>query len=411
MKAQQILEIRARASEFQALRSLGQLKQKQGAGHSALGQPPGGTTRIAARLYDIEQLQFPLTASEFNTKLSANKRIFATDSEDECPGRQMNLAKGATVEAPFLAMAFGVLGTSGSYGFALPGIMVAKGAEGGADPTPCNSGCAAPGQHNAVYLHDLKTQLFLENFFQAYRVSMYFQRHFQIFEEAAHVMGLTGATLEFVGASGDVQTSVIEFIRETNDIMLAKGCDLQFLPQNAVDTDGGSECLPAPTASLLKGSVNIRGVSNRCYPMPVPLLWLPGMTLDARFVGVEGDCCYRAAMERDSVLDCAADPTKPSSTFANALACGVGDAGSYTVPGGCVSLGGVLAGYDVVPACCLEYLAGITQGTVLEQIYLTHGVGAYLAGKVLDGSMRSGLAGLPEGVVKASERFLGGVKL
>jgi hypothetical protein len=383
MSRTQMIEIRAKASEFQAIRTL---KQAQ------LGQA-SGTRRIPARLYDIEQLQFPLTTSEFNTKLSANKRIFATDLEEECPGRQMNLSKGATVDAPFLAMAFGVLGTAGSYGFALPGIMVTKGAEGGADPTPCNSGCAGADQHNAVYVHDLKNQLFLENF-----------------EEAAHVMGLTGATLEFVGA-GTAMTSVNEFIRETNDVMLSKECDLQFIPQNAIDTDTGSECLPAPTASVIKGSVNVRGVSNRCYPLPTPLLWLPGMTLDARFVGVEGDCCYRAAMARDSVLDCASDPLTPSSTFSNTLACGVGEAGSYTVPGGCVSIGGVLAGYDVVAACCLEYLSAVQMGTALEQIYLTNGVGAYLAGKLLDGSMRQSLGGLPEEVKKSAERFLGGVKI
>lgn len=404
-KPQKIQQVSAFAHQFLELRTLRQ----------AQAQTPKGTTKLTARLYDIEQLQLPLTLSEFNTKLSANKRIFLVDSEDECPGRQMNLAKGATVEAPFLMMGFGVMGTAGSAGFSLPGIMVTKGADGGADPTPCNAGCAGAGQHNAVYSHDLKGQLILENFFQSYRVQMYIARHFQIFEEAAHIMGLTGATLEYIGA-GQAQISVMEFIRETNDVLISKSCDLQFIPQNAVDTGDGSECLPAPTASLLKGSVHIRGISNQCYRLPFPILWLPGMTLDARFVNVEGDCCYRAAMQRDAVLDCGVDPTTPSSTFSNTLACGVGDAGAYTVPGGCLSIGGVLAGYDIVPAACLEYLSGIMSGTPMEQLYMTQGVGAFLAGKLLDGSMRNSLAGLPEESYKAIkekrvERFLGGVKL
>ncbi len=369
-----------------------------------LGQIMSGRSDLrllTARLYDIEQFQLPLTRAEFNAKFPGQKQVFVLNPDEDCPGRQTNLARGATVETPFLMMGFGILATGEGQGFALPGVMKNNPASG-TPATPCVTGCTSESdEHNAVLAWGYPTWNIIEKFFQAYRVSMFIGRHFQLFEEAAHVMGLVGATMEFIGA-GETLISAMPFVRDTNDVLVAKDCGKQFIPQNAL---AGSECAPAPTAEALWGSMHTRGISNRCYPLPFPILWLPGMTIDVRFVQVEGDCCFKPAMERDAVLDCAA-PTLPSALYADTLDCGVGNAGVFTVPGGCFTLGAVLAGYDITPAACVEYIAAITSvpGTALEALYQQVGIGAYLTGKLM--ANKNALAGLPEETRKNFEQFM-----
>lgn len=393
--------IKVPAGEFSQIEP----SHKQGTlgGGGVLGQIMAGKTpytKLTARLYDIEQYQLPLTQAEFNAKFPGMKRVFVLNPDDDCPGRQTNLARGATVETPFLMLGFGVMATTEGQGFALPGVMVNIG-DGGA--TPCVTGCTtALDEHNAVLAWGYPTWNIVEKFFQAYRVSMFIGRHFQIFEEAAHIMGLVGATMEFVGA-GHSLISTTPFTRDTNDVILAKfpDCGRQFLPQNSA---AGSECIPAPTAEAMWGSQHTRGLSNRCYPLPFPILWLPGMTIDVRFVSVEGDCCFRPAMQRDAVLDCA-NPTLPSASFTDALACGAGNAGVYTIPGGCFTLGAVLAGYDITPSACVEYIAAVqTAGGALETLYTQVGIGSYLSGKLMGN--RRALDGIPEDKLEAFKAFM-----
>jgi len=370
-----------------------------------LGQIMAGKSplsRLTARLYDIAQYQLPMTPEEFDAAFPGEIRLFTLDQPQACPGRQTNLSRGTTVETPFLMMGFGILATAEGQGFALTGVMKNVVASGG--PTPCVTGCTgALDEHNAVLAWGYPTWNIIEKFFQAYRVSMFIGRHFQIFEEAAHVMGLVGATMEFVG-SGNSLISTTPFNRDVNDVLVAKGCNKQFIPQN---TAAGSECMPAPTAEAMWGSQHTKGISNRCYPLPFPILWLPGMTIDVRFTRVEGDCCFFPAMRRDAVLDCAS-PTLPSSQFTDTLECGSGNAGIYTVPGGCFTIGAVLAGYDLVPAACVEYLAGVTSGSALEMLYQQVGIGSYLTSKLI--ANRGALNGLPEDVKKQFDNLLASAK-
>lgn len=398
---QEVIKILASAGDFTAL--MPSHEDTRG----TLGQIMAGKSPLAkltARLYDNEQFQLPLTPNEFNAKFPGTKRVFLIENDEECPGRQTNLSKGATVESPFLMNGFGILGTAEGQGFALPGVMKNNPEPATSPNTPCVTGCSEDlTEHNAVLAWGYPTWNIIEKFFQAYRVQMYIGRHFQIFEEAAHVMGLVGATMEFIGA-GHSMISVMGFVRDTNDVLVAKECGKQFIPQNATT---GSDCVPAPTADVIWGSQHTRGISNRCYPLPFPILWLPGMTLDVRFVQVEGDCCFLPAMRRDAVLDCA-NPTKPSSLYADPLACGVGNSAVFTVPGGCFTLGAVLAGWDITPLACIEYLAGVLPGTALELMYQNVGVGSYLASKLLNPANRNQLGGIPDELMEKIQRFTGG---
>ncbi len=390
-----IRNLKASGRDFTKLNTIGQL-----------GQMPL-TRLLKANLYDVEQVQLPMTQAEFNSKFPGTKKVFDLQGDNSCPGRQTNAGTGMTVEAPFLLTGVALIAIAEAQGFALPGVVVNTPAV--PEATPCITGCVsdcagALGERNGVLAWGYPGWNIISKFFQAYRAQMYIGRHFQIFDEAAFDIGLAATTSEFVGAS-DSLISAMPFVREVNDQMAAKAMGKAFIPPNVAVGANGSECIGAPTAGVTWGATHTPGVANRIYQICTPLLWLPGMTLDLQLVEVENDCCFRSAIERDGVLD-PDNPVRPSAAFTEELACGVGCAGTYTVPGGCISIGMVLTGYDVTAAACVEYLSSIPTASALEGLYADVGVGA-ISALLTNPMLRGQLNGVPEEAIKnAMGRFV-----
>ena len=383
--------IKAGPREFTKIQTLGQIDKMP------------LTRLLKANLYDVEQVQLPMTTEEFNTKFPGTKKVFDLLSDTPCPGRQTNAGTGMTVEAPFLLTGVGLLAIGEGYGFTLPGIVVDKPAV--PEAIPCTSGCVsdcASGDRNAALAYGYPTWSILQKFFQAYRAQMYIGRHFQLFDEAAFDIGLAATTPEFVGAS-DSLISAMNYVREVNDQMDSKGMDKVFIPPNVAVGTNGTECIGAPTAGVTWGATHTPGVANRLYQLCMPVLWLPGMTLDLRLTEVENDCCFRSAMQRDGVLD-PDSPTKPSAAFTEELECGVGCGSVFTVPGGCFSLGMVLTGYDITLAACVEYLTTVPGGGAMEELYQNLGVGA-VAALINNPGLKNYLGEMPSEQADSLRRF------
>lgn len=384
--------IKAGPREFTKIHTLGQIDKMS------------LTRLLKANLYDVEQVQLPMTVSEFNNKFPGTKKVFDLLSDTPCPGRQTNAGTGMTVEAPFLLTGVGLLAIGEGYGFTLPGIVVDKPDAPAA--IPCTSGCVsdcASGDRNAALAYGYPTWSILQKFFQAYRAQMYIGRHFQLFDEAAFDIGLAATTPEFVGAS-DSLISAMPYVRETNDQMDAKGMDKVFIPPNTAIGANGTESIGAPTAGVTWGATHTPGVANRLYQLNMPVLWLPGMTLDLRLVEVENDCCFRSAMQRDGVLD-PDNPTKPSAAFTEELVCGVGCGSVFTVPGGCFSIGMVLTGYDITLSACVEYLTTVPEGGAMEELYQNLGVGA-VAALINNPGLKDFLGSMPTEEAQSLRRFV-----
>lgn len=366
---------------------------------------------LRVNLFDIQNRAFPLTPAEFAADNPPTKKIFSLD-DGSVAGRSTNLSLGATVDAPTLVCAVGILAVAEGFGLSVPGIMVDT--PTALEDTPCSDGCANTGQDNAVFEFGQGGWNYIEKFFSLNRVQLYVCRHYQIFDEWARDLGLAAVTNEFVGA-GHALKSIMPLVRDVNDVMTAKGIGKQFIPQNVVsDGAGGSECIGAPTAEVLWGAQRTPGVANRMFPLSFPLLVVPGMPLQINFSQTEGDDCSLDAMRRDSVLDETAGAVKPSAAFNDALACGVGDSSVWTVHGGCISLGLVLASYDVSPVFCLQYLDQLAQmsNATVEGIYRNANVAAYLGGLMANPQVRAQqLAGVPEEQVNEMMKNISGAFL
>lgn len=346
---------------------------------------------LRVNLFDVQNRTFPLTTAEFNDDNGANKNMFSLKEGLIAAGHSTNLSMGATVDAPTLICGVGILAVTEGFGLAVPGIMVDTPEV--AEDTPCSDGCANTGQDNAVFEWGQGGWNYVEKFFSLNRVQMYVCRHYQIFDEWARDLGLAAVTNEYIGA-GHALKSIMPLVRDTNDVMTAKGIGKQFIPQNVVsDGASGSECIGAPTAEVLWGAQRTPGVANRIFPLSFPLLIVPGMPLQINFAQTEGDECSLDAMRRDSVLDETAGAVKPSAAFNAALACDVGNADVWTVHGGCISLGLVLASYDVSPVFCLQYLDQMAQmaglgNPALDGIYRNPNVASYLGGLMANQQVR-----------------------
>lgn len=365
---------------------------------------------LTVNLFDVQNRTMPLTPAEFDADFQPVKKMFSLD-DGSVQGRSTNLSLGATVDAPTLICGIGILAVTEGFGLAVPGVMVDT-PEALAD-TPCNTGCAGTGQENAVFEWGQGGWNGIEKFFTGHRVQMYVCRHYQLFDEWARDLGLAAVTNEFIGA-GHALKSVMPLIRDTNDVMTAKGITKQFIPQNVVsDGASGSECIGSPTAEVLWGAQRTPGVANRIFPLSFPLLVIPGMPLQINFTQTDGDDCSLEAMRRDMTLDQTAGATKPSAAFNDALACGVGNSSVWTVNGGCYSLGLVLASYDVSPVFCLQYLDQMAQqaNATIDGIYRNSNVASYLGGLMANPTVRAQqLAGVPddelERMMKSAGRFL-----
>lgn len=346
-------------------------------------------------LYDVLNKTLPLTQTEFDTDFPAIKAVFS--DEPDLGDRCTNLSFGASVDCPTVLTGIGVLAVGEGYGFGVPGIMVPTPAAPG-DPTPCNDGCPDAGQAAAVFEWGQPTWEFLEGFFSSTRVEAYLCRSFKFVDEWARDMGLTIGTNQFGGA-GHAVRGVMNQVRATNDALLAKGCDYQFLPQNAVNTDNTYECFGAPTAETIWGHPCIPSVAGKLFRLPFPILLIPGVPLNFRFVRTCDDCAVDA-MKRAAVLDCAAGAVKPSASFDSALACtAAGDAAVWTVPGGCFQLGMVLATYEVSSCFCLQYYNEvISSGNKMlgEMLLGNPNVVSYIGGLRNEPRQLSGLGGLSD---------------
>lgn len=356
-KQQRNEKITLGAGDFRKLDNL--LSQDGGAANPAL-------KLLTANLYQQQIISLPLGQADFDELFPCNKSVFAQTQS----GVITNIADDATIDCSFLLTGVGILVTVPSKNYTLPGIMVPKGT--GVEDTPCNPGCTtSSGQYNAALAYGYPARVAVENFMAGYRVQMYLCRRFQVFDEAARDMGLVTTLAEFQG-TGSSLISAMPDVAKTNDTLIARGCNLQFLPQNAVSGATGSECFGAPTANVAWGATRMLGVMQKFYRLNSPVLYTQGMKLDFRFICEEGDTCFHDEMQRNLVIDWD-NPTKPSSTFAAALACGVGSSAVFTVPGGCFSIGLVLAGYDITDSAVMQYYGGLDPNSPLGQAYRASG--------------------------------------
>lgn len=378
------------ANEFRKLETL--------AGPGGLGQDTNPALKLlVANLYRQQVVNLPLTQNDFDDLFPCNKSVFSNTS----PSVVTNIADDATIDCSFLLTGVGLMVSLPSRSYTLPGIVVPAVTDP-TTPTPCNSGCtSADDQRNASLAFGYSARMLIEAFMASTRVQMYLCRRFQVFDEAARDMGLVTTLAEFQGASSSLYAPMRD-VAKVNDTLVANDCPWQFIPQNAVASDSGSECLGAPTAAVTYGSTRMLGVMQKFYRLGTPVLYTQGMKLDFRFTCEDGAECFRNDMQSSAVLDCAT-PTKPSALFAETLACGVGSAGVYEIPAGCFSIGLVLAGYDITDAAVLQYYGGLEPNSPVGQALRASGSGGQIMGILAaNPELRRSLGGLPN-----LEQFMG----
>lgn len=356
--------------------------------------------KLHAYYYFVEQLQFPLTPTEFDTKFAGSIPLFV-DNIAPCPGRQTNASFAAGTNEPFVVLGVGVVAIGKGFGFALPGRMVT--APTSTSCVPVVEGCPSGTDRDAVLDYGASHWRFIEAFFNAYRLQMAVWRRYLVVDESLFDVGMVPDSPEFVGA-GHALINAAPFVREVNDVLSSKGCGQRFLPQN----HAGTECLGAPTAEVIYGHNAIRGVGNRIFCLNQPIVYLPGMRFDIQFTRVADDCCFLDDMSRASVLDCG-NPTLPDANWNDTFCSSSGFPGTYNVPGGCISLGVVLTGYALTPQACLDYLLNLLPGSV--QYSMTAGtpyLGDLQRRIMADEQLRSMVGGLPEEKRNAFTKMLSG---
>ncbi len=359
--------------------------------------------KLRTYYYHVQQIQLPMTPDEFNAKFAASIPLFVQDV-GPCPGTQTNATFAAGTNEPFVVLGVGVVAIGKGFGFSLPGRMVPQPTAGTTgNCVPVVEGCPAAGQHDAVLDYGGAGWRGIEAFFNAFRLQMAVWRRYLVLDESLFDVGMVPDSPEFVGA-GHALISASPYVREVNDVLSDKGCNLRFLPQN----HAGTECLGAPTAEVIYGHNAIRGVGNRIFCLNQPIIYLPGMRFDVQFQRVENDCCFLEDMRRAFVLDCA-NPTLPDAQYGDTFCSASGFPGVYTVPGGCISLGVVLTGYALTPAACLDYLINLVPGSIQTQmIQGTPFVNDIFRAAERDDSLRKMLSGLPADQVQKTKNMLSG---
>lgn len=350
-----------------------------------------GWARIPTYYYDVSQHTFPLTKAQFDQSFGATIKVFNLDQDSASPGRQTNAATGSGINEPFLALGVGVVAIGNGIGFSSTGELVDSDAiVGNGGQVPAFNGAVAFGAdetaRNAALWYGASTWDFLENFFQAYRLQVLAARRWLLVDEALFDIGMTPTPPEFVGASNS-NIPTMPFIREVNEVLARNGSGKQFLPQNVA----GEGPVPAETAGVTYGSPRIVGLANRLYCFNQPILMLPGMTFDTKFVGVENDRVYKPSMFRDSVLDLSAIGPSPLVTD-DTIDGNFGYSTTFTVPGGTLSLGLVFKGYSLHPSAVVDYVQNyLSPGSA--QLSMMAG-NPYLAGLAGQGVRGGNLAGL-----------------
>ncbi len=356
-------------------------------------------SKLRAYYYFVEQLQFPLTPAEFSSKFASSIPLFV-DNASSCPGRQTNASFAAGTNEPFVVLGVGVVAIGKGFAFSLPGRMVAAPASG--DSVPTVEGCPSTGQRDAVLDYGGSHWRFIEAFFNAYRLQMAVWRRYLVVDESLFDVGMVGDAPEFIG-SGNALINAAPFVRETNDVLASKGCDLRFLPEN----HAGTQCIGAPTADVMYGHNAIRGIGNRIFCLNQPVVYLPGMRFDLQFTAVENDCVFLPDMERASVLECGS-PTLPDANYEDRYVNASGFPGVYNVPGGALSLGVVLSGYALTPTACLDYMLSVSPGSIQAQMLAGNPFGNELVRKAAnDPALRQVLAGHKEEARNHFQQMLG----
>jgi hypothetical protein len=360
----------ASPGDFMSLGSIGKLGQM-------LGQ--ANQFKIPTYYYDWTCFDLPLTDAEFDAEFSSTRAVFdcGPDSNVNC-GRQTNALCGSGVGAPFVATGICIYAIGEGRSFAIHGATVpAPTAAGSSAPelqsvaltTPGNLQgvvdiAASPGgvgAESATLWWGGPTHLFIEKYFQAFRLNVLMNRRFLFVDENLNDVGMCPNIPAFQGASSS-QISTQPFIRAVNDTMNEKSMDRIFLTANAGPA-GSPDCLPPPIAGVTYGHLEIQHLANRIYCFPQPLLFLPGMRFDIQFVPIEDAACFRA-LRSAVTFNCqtlAENLGSSVSGVAAAASCGT----SCTVPGGRICLGVILKGYELWPSACIEYMQQyVSQGSV-----------------------------------------------
>lgn len=366
---------------------------------NTLGQTTG--TSIARQpdvLSETIQYQLPLTVEEFDTGFGGVIPIFAPDQAEDCPGRTVTpllIQGGMEVEDFFVITGISLVAFGEPKAFTINGGIMARPAV--ETPTPCFDGCpvAAPAAGDVTSQASLywggPTWQFLHNFMNAYRFRWLIKRY-EFVNVLAGELGISnsGATFEGAGCS---QVPAMPYIQQVNAAMASKDLPNIFIPQNSAGVD--ADCVGAPTADVVYGNIGLNGGWGRSFCLPTPLVFAPGMKLRASFERVENDCCYYEAMRKNAVIS--PDDTGLPDEILTAGTC---EAASFTLPGGCFTIGVRMHGYSITDDCCFNMITG-GNGLNFQAGSPAHAVlkgNAAINALIMRKTGGRGLAGVPEHV-------------
>lgn len=345
-------------------------------------------------IYELKQYKFPLTDAEFDAEFGETIPVFAQNQDPECPGRQISpllLDGGFEIDDFFWLTGISLAAFGEPKSFAINGGLI-----NGVAPAviPCFDGCppdeGEPSTMAALYWGG-PTWQFLYNFLNAYRFRWLIKRY-EFLNVSASTLGITHMGPEFIGA-GSSQVPAMPYIQQVNAAMAEKEIALAFIPQNSAGED--LDCVGVPTADVVYGAPRLGGAMNRPFCLTNPMLLAPGMHLKMAFEAADGDCCYRDAMRKNATIG--TDPFPYEA--ATSATC---EAGAFTIPGGCVTLGVILQGYVMNDDACWEALTrnqAFVAGSPMHNILKGN---AAITNLIQRRVGRAGaLAGVPESVQKS----------
>lgn len=389
MAKQIALPINQSQLEFSRINSLGQARDVSVSRHEDV-------------IYELKQYKFPLTDAEFDSEFGETIPVFAQNQEPECPGRQISpllLDGGFEIDDFFWLTGISLAAFGEPKSFTINGGLI-----NGTPPTavPCFDGCP-PADGEPTTLGSLywggPTWQFLYNFLNAYRFRWLIKRY-EFLNVSASTLGITHMGPQFIGA-GSSQVPAMPYIQQVNAAMASKSIDLRFIPQNVAGVDPDDVCVGSPTADVVYGAPQLSGSMNRPFCLTNPMLLAPGMHLKMAFEAADGDCCYRDAMRKNATIG--SDPFPYEEAVSSTCT-----AGSFTIPGGCVTLGVILQGYVMNDDACWEaltrnqaFVAGSPMHTILKgNAHITNLIqrrsGGNLRGLGLSEDVTKGLKALSE---------------
>lgn len=367
----------------------------------------GGWAKVPVYYQYVLQLQLPLTEAEFDRVFTRTLRLFITQQDQSCPGIITTTELSSGFEEPFLLLGIGVYAIGEDLSFEQGGALVPL--EEGATPGSLEhpllvDGVAPPqiagGLIPARLWYGGATWRLIDKFFQSKRFKMRVGRC-EIVDEALTDLGIVNAVPVFAGASSST-VPTMPFVRETNDVMSARGMGFKFAPTNTrligptavtIGPDGGPMWAPwlgpdfdgfgtpggfngfvteAPNAPVTYGHPDIRNLAQRIYCLPQPLLVTPFVRVDLEFETVDSDCCLLPAARKAALVTTEAAYEEQPENLP-----GGGTTVVSTIPGGCLQIGIVLKGYVCTPRAVADYLINYMCDAGWEAAYFDN---AYVAG-------------------------------